>query len=338
MVVVGAGPAGATAAVAALRRRPGARVLLLDRDDFPRDKACGDGVAPHAFDVLAGLDVDVLRADVPVDRLRLGFPDGPQVQGRMRRAAYVVPRADLDARLVRAAVEAGAVLRRSRVRSVVARRDHVVVNGEPGRVVVGADGANGITRALAGCPPPAAATVAVAIRGYAPVRADLAGEQAIVFASAGWPAYAWSFPIGDGRANVGYGELLFPGRPTTRQHLLHRLDSLLPGCSAGATGWRAHHLPLSSGRPRQPDGRVLLAGDALSLVNPMTGEGIYYAVLSGALAGATAAGTCQGPGADPAQGPGGPTGAHCARPWQPTCGTPTPLPGSPAAHASSPQG
>ncbi len=288
LVVVGAGPAGATAAVAALRRRPDAQVLLLDRDDFPRDKSCGDGVAPHALDVLTELGVDLLRGDVPVDRLRLGFPDGPHVAGRMRRPAYVVPRAELDARLVAEAVDAGAVLRRSRVRALERRGDHVLVGGEPARVVVGADGANGVTRRLAGVAAPTAGTVAVAIRGYAPVRPDLAGEQAIVFAPGGWPAYAWSFPVGDGRANVGYGELVRPGSDLSRRHLLDRLDDLLPGCPAGATGWRAHHLPLSSGRPRQPDGRVLLAGDALSLVNPMTGEGIYYAVLSGSLAGAAA--------------------------------------------------
>ncbi len=294
VAVVGAGPAGAAAAVAALRRRPHARVLLLDRDAFPRDKACGDGVAPHAVDVLAGLGVDLGDRDVPVDLLRLGFPAGPYVAARMRRPAYVVPRTDLDARLVRAAVGAGAVLRRARVRSLDVRADHVVVDGERARVVVGADGANGVTRALAGAAPPLAGTVAVAIRGYAPVRPDLAAEQAIVFAPVGWPAYAWSFPVGDGRANVGYGELLAGGPRPTRRHLLDRLDLLLPGCSTGATRWRAHRLPLSSGRPRQPDGRLLLAGDALSLVNPMTGEGIYYAVLSGALAGEAAVGAADG--------------------------------------------
>jgi flavin-dependent dehydrogenase len=53
VVIVGAGPAGSAAAMSALRTRPGARVLLLDRSDFPRDKACGDGIAPQALDELA---------------------------------------------------------------------------------------------------------------------------------------------------------------------------------------------------------------------------------------------------------------------------------------------
>jgi flavin-dependent dehydrogenase len=65
------------------------------------------------------------------------------------------------------------------------------------------------------------------------------------------------------------------------------LEHLLPGSGPG--GLRAHHLPLSTRRPPPGRGRVLLAGDALSLINPFTGEGIFYAVLSGALAGAAAA-------------------------------------------------
>ena len=66
------------------------------------------------------------------------------------------------------------------------------------------------------------------------------------------------------------------------------LHELVPGLEAPER-LRAHRLPLSSGRPPVRDGRVLLAGDAQSLVNPLTGEGIYYAVLSGALAGRAAA-------------------------------------------------
>ena len=298
LVVVGAGPAGASAALGALAARPGARVLLLDRARFPRDKSCGDGVAPHALDVLEAVGAsgatDGFR---PVSTLRLGFSDATPVVGTMRRPAFVVPRAVLDARLVAAATARGAVLRQHRVRSVERRDGCVVLDGDiAARAVVAADGASSVVRRQVGVAAARDGHVAVAIRGYAPVPAGREDEQVITFAPAGWPAYAWSFPVGDGRANVGYGEVLRGGRTLTRDHLLGRLDELLPGAGAGATGWRAHHLPLSSGRPRQPAGRVLLAGDALSLVNPLTGEGIYYAVLSGVLAGRAAAGPAEDPG------------------------------------------
>jgi geranylgeranyl reductase family protein len=292
LAVVGAGPAGCAAALGALSARPGARVLLLDRAEFPRDKACGDGVAPHAVELLARLGAaGVTDGYRPVDRLRLGFARSTPVTGRMRRAAFVLPRTVLDARLADAAVSHGAQLRQHRVRTVQVARDCVLLDGGlRARVVVGADGAQSVVRRQMGVPPTPAGHVAVAIRGYAAVPADRAAEQVITFAPHGWPAYAWSFPVGDGRANVGYGEVLRAGRPLTRAHLLDRLDDLLPGAGDGGAAWRAHHLPLSSGRPGQPAGRVLLAGDALSLVNPLTGEGIYYAVLSGALAGRAAVG------------------------------------------------
>ncbi|HEX7187372.1 MAG TPA: NAD(P)/FAD-dependent oxidoreductase [Actinomycetes bacterium] len=289
IAVVGAGPAGAAAALGALAARPSARVLLLDRAGFPRDKSCGDGVAPHAVEVLERLGADGAVAGFrPVHRLRLGFAGAAPVVGSMRRAAFVVPRSVLDARVVDAAVARGAVLERHRVRTVQRLADRVVLDGSvEARAVVAADGAGSGVRRQLGVPDPPREQVAIAIRGYAPVGTGREEEQVITFAPDGWPAYAWSFPIGDGRANVGYGEVLGDDA-VTQSHLLARLGDLLPGAADGASRWRAHHLPLSSGRPRQPDGRVLLAGDALSLVNPLTGEGIYYAVLSGALAGEAA--------------------------------------------------
>ena len=289
MVVVGAGPAGAATALGALRADPGLSVLLLDRADFPRDKACGDGVAPHVLDVLAGVGVTGLLDDrVPVRRLELRAR-GAGVVRDMQRPGWVVPRTLLDARLVEAAVAAGACLRRERVRTIEALEDGVRLAGAHARVVVGADGAYSTIRKAIGLGE--GQRRAVAIRGYAPVPAERRGAQVIVFADRRQPAYAWSFDRGDGLANVGYGELRSAGDSVapTRAMFLAAVEELLPEATTGATSWRASHLPLSSWRWQQPDGRVLLAGDAAGLVNPVTGEGIYYAVATGVLAGRAAA-------------------------------------------------
>ena len=291
VAVVGAGPAGSAAALAALRRQPGARVLLLDRSDFPRDKSCGDGIAPHALDELARLGVASVLADrVPIRRMRLRSPFGEEAATVLQRPDYVVPRTVFDARLVASAVQGGAELVRHVVRSVERRPGSVVLDDTfEARVVVGADGANGLVRRQIGIPRQERTTVAVAVRGYAAAPAG-EPEQLIVMDGRDWPAYAWSFGAGDGTANVGFGMLVSSLRATEggRDALHGRLLELLPGIEP--TGLRSHHLPLSTGRPVLPPGRVLLAGDAASLVNPLTGEGIFYALLSGRLAGIAAVG------------------------------------------------
>lgn len=290
LAIVGAGPAGAAAAIGALHTDPTLRVALLDRVAFPRDKACGDGVAPHVIDLLESVGVTGIVDDqVPVERLSLRRHD-VGVQRTMNRPAWVVPRTVFDQRLVEAARGLGARLLRHRVRSVDEQhRDVVLDDAVEARVVVGADGAHSVVRRTIGAQ---AGPRAVAMRGYAPTHPERAGSQVIVFGTCRQPSYAWSFDRGDGLANVGYGELLTDRRPRpTRALLLSRIDELLPGATDGGADWRGHQLPLSTARWRPSPGRVLLAGDAAGLVNPMTGEGIYYAVATGLAAGRAAAET-----------------------------------------------
>ncbi|HEX6754510.1 MAG TPA: NAD(P)/FAD-dependent oxidoreductase [Mycobacteriales bacterium] len=294
LVVVGGGPAGSAAALRARQLRPEATVLLLDRADFPRDKACGDGIAAHGRDELAALGVPDLIADYrPTRVLSVISPGGASVSATAARYNQVVPRKVFDARLVEAARRRGVEVRRHRVRELTQAGGVVVLDGEiRARVVVAADGANSTIRRLLGIRPTREKHTAIAVRGYADVPESLerdTGAQFIAMQKAGWPAYAWSFPIGDGTANVGFGMLLprlrATGKPG-RQVLHGRLAELLPDLPA--RDLLAHHLPLSPGRPGPGRGRVLLAGDAASLINPLTGEGIYYALASGRLAGEAA--------------------------------------------------
>ena len=184
VVIVGAGPAGSSAALAALDEDPSLRVLLLDRSDFPRDKSCGDGIAPHVIDALAQLDAaDVVSGWRPLDRLELSHGD-VVVEGTMRRAVHVVPRTVFDARLVERAVAAGAVLRRLRVTSLTT--DPLTVAGcLRAGVVIGADGAGSVVRqTLLGR---RREPRAIAIRGYAPTTPELRGRQLIRYGDRSQP-------------------------------------------------------------------------------------------------------------------------------------------------------
>lgn len=285
VAIVGAGPAGAATALAVLRARPDARVLLLDAAAFPRDKTCGDGVAAPALDLLHALGVpDLTRFGPPLSRLQVRSPGGRTVSAECARPHRVIPRMVLDAAIVDAAVARGAVLVRHRVRRVQHRADCVVLDEEiVARVVVGADGANSAVRRALGPPPAPSSATAVAVRGYTRTAAVDPAALVITFGRPPPCAYAWSFPLPDGRANLGYG-VFDRGRGLTKHTMLERLAEEFPDQVLDPGTVRGHHLPLSSGPRFQPDGRVLLAGDAAGLVNPLTGEGIYYAVLSGILA------------------------------------------------------
>ena len=301
LIIVGAGPAGSAAALAALQADPQARVALVDAASFPRDKTCGDGIAPQALHVLEALGVpDAARDFEPVGRLRLRSPLGREVLAEPREPAYCIPRKVFDARLVEAAVARGAELIERRIRALTVTAAGVELAPDlTAKVVIAADGANSTIRRLLKLPANPPGTCAIAMRGYAVGASGPGGvpEQLIEMVAAGWPAYAWSFPISGpehrDRANVGFGLLRSSlterqGTGSGRSALEGPLATLLPEQPADPPTLRAHPLPLSTFRPRQPDGRVLLAGDAASLINPLTGEGIYYAVLSGKLAGEAA--------------------------------------------------
>ena len=289
LVIVGAGPAGSAAALAARAARPDSSVLLLDRARFPRDKACGDAVGPHAVRVLDALGATSALAGYPrVSRFELS--DGQVVvRAVLHDATYTVPRRVFDDRLRSAAVTAGACVSRHHVRRLERRGGHVVLDGTfAARAVVAADGANSRIRRLLGHGRNPERAVAVAMRGYAAVGGAL--DQRIVIDDAHWPAYGWSFAIGDGTANVGWGTTVAALRRSPSDGPLRRtLERRVAAVAGGPVrDLRAHHLALSTWRPPLFDGRVLLAGDAASLINPLSGEGIFYALLSGALAGRAA--------------------------------------------------
>ncbi|MBJ7357079.1 NAD(P)/FAD-dependent oxidoreductase [Nocardioides sp.] len=290
VIVVGAGPAGTSTALSVIHAGPGLRVLLLDRADFPRDKSCGDGIAPHVFDRLGRIGVTGIEEGwTPLTRLELARGSS-SVARPMARPVYVIPREVFDARLVERAVAAGATLVRHRVTDVRATAEGIVLDGRyRAPVVVGADGAHSVLRGHLGLRD---GRRALAIRGYAPTPSERRGTQVIRYGDRRQPSYAWAFDRGDGLSNVGYGELLPSDRtddPPSRALLLDQLDRLLPGSVAAGDQWKAHHLPLSGWSWEQPDGPVLLTGDAAGLINPMTGEGIYYAVATGITAGRAAA-------------------------------------------------
>jgi geranylgeranyl reductase family protein len=283
-LVVGAGPAGS--ATALRLARAGACVLLADRAHFPRDKPCGGGLTGRALRH-APCDVSPV-VEHEVDRFELGLryrrrfvrrSDTPLIRMTQRRR--------LDAFLAEQAALAGADFRDGvTVGGLVAGPDGVEAVIGPDRVraevVVGADGANGVTALAAGLE--LDAIRGVALEGniaYGEVDPARYAGRAVIELGVVPGGYGWVFPKGD-HANVGVGGWLAEG-PRIREHLRRLCDA--HGIDPQRlTAVRGHRLPMRRAGSPASSSRVLLVGDAAGLVDPLSGDGIYEAFVSAELA------------------------------------------------------
>jgi geranylgeranyl reductase family protein len=312
VVVVGAGPAGS--ATALHLARTGRDVLLVDRLRFPRDKCCGDGLTTSALRELEslGLDPGAVPSWQAIDEAHLRSPSGREVVVPLHPGpgtyAAVARRTELDAELVRLAVQAGArLLEGCRVEGVATESgapsavDVTLADGETlrARYVVAADGMWSPVRRSLGVGPAGYLGEWHAFRQYfAEVGPRAANELMVWFEPDLLPGYAWSFPLGDGAANVGFG-ILRGGPVATRAmkglwpELLarpHIASFLGPDARPEAPhkAWpipaRVEHSALTAA-----GGRVLFVGDAAAATDPMTGEGIGQALLTGRWAAAAIA-------------------------------------------------
>jgi len=300
VLVVGAGPAGSIAAL--VLARAGARVALLDKARFPRDKACGDFIGPRGLQVLSdlgvpeppGLDVGDMVVVGPTGR-RVVLPcfDGESYPGRAR----AVPRSVLDDALRAAALDAGAEPVEGRAGDPIGSGGDLdgfeVDGGTPVRAdfVIGADGATSHVATSAGLLDEASVLWGFAVRCYldqtVPLPAITLWEQTPWRA---FPGYGWIFPGPDGVANLGVGVGTLADRqagsaavrvlPAYLRYLadLGLLDRVPDGNGPRRLGgW----LKMGMVGTVPAAGRVLLVGDAAGLVNPLQGEGIAQAMTSG---------------------------------------------------------
>lgn len=289
-IVVGAGPAGSIAARELARR--GHRVVLLEARSLPRPKTCAGGISPWARADLRRLGLwDRIAAEAyEVRGIRLGAPSGRERRHVGHASAVVLERGRLDHLLALAAVEAGAELRENRVVDRLVVRDGRtagvrLAGGETlsARWVIAANGAHGRLdddprprRILHSC---TARFEGIAIE---PHLLEMYFDAGIA------PHYGWLFPESDTRANVGICvDADRPDRGSVRALFARFLDRHFAGRLAGARlvgGWRGFPISVTATiRHHAPPG-TLLAGEACRLANPATGEGIWYALRSGAIA------------------------------------------------------
>ena len=299
IAIIGGGPGGSAAAISAARA--GLRVVLCEKGPYGRDKVCGDGLTPRAIAALneLGIDhsvahrIDGLRMIAGNKQRELAWP----TTDRFPNHGAVWPRQRFDNHLLDVAIAAGADVRFNAEAMPVIEDSKVVgitVNGEVLRssLVILATGAQGAAAKMLGAVRDPDETFGLAIRAYAPTprHAERHLEACLSLRDEHGtpiPGYGWMFPAGDGTVNIGVGAL-----STMKGFKKLNLNTLLDQyASIVRDSWslgdyvdkpRAWRLPMSCVR-RHGQGWVAI-GDAAGFVNPMNGEGIDYALESGALA------------------------------------------------------
>lgn len=280
VVVVGAGPAGASAARALAAQ--GVDVLVLERRRWPRTKLCGGGLTPKAYLQIASDIEDLVRNKCNGVYLRAG-ESGPFHLRSESVAIWMVDREELDVRLLQRAREAGARFADDRpVRSVVPSKDvvAVVADGETylARVVVGADGVDSVVAKDVGLRRRSSGRYGLALQATVKPEKDALGTSAVV--DFGIPyGYAWVFPKGR-HYSVGVGTWDARRFKELPRHLDRFIGSLGFG-SATSTKYRGHKLAYGGYKERLSSRNVLLVGDAAGLADPLFGEGISYSLKSG---------------------------------------------------------
>ena len=301
VIVAGAGPAGATAALRLAES--GMRVLVVERYALPRQKPCGGGISTRVLTRFPWLREPLARIPAhPVSSLYLEGPSGGVFRMRSNGPAVVlIRRIEFDYLLVSLAREAGAdVLPSTAIAQARQDDDGVTLRTRDGRelrapIVIAADGVNSvIARRLGVNPGWAASRLALDMMEETPNTALAAAEPetlSVFYGYGGAHGYAYIFPKRE-HVNVGIGYVLpyFKARIDLTPYDLQQTfvaDLRARGLMTGESqrkNFTPFLIPIGGPLRRTAAGRVLLAGDAGGFVNGFSAEGIYYAMVTGDLA------------------------------------------------------
>ena len=306
VIIVGAGPAGSTAALYA--HRLGLNCILLDKAVFPRDKICGDALSGKSVRLMRELNllegVEELEGS-EINRITFGSPSHSQFDVHLKgnknndfiTKGYVVPRKIFDNFLFKKADELTETRQGFTVNDIIYENDNISgvkgTNNEGKEeilnapIIMGCDGANSIIARKLGLYEMDMENTAVAIRCYYEGVEGLSNQIELHYVSEVKPGYFWLFPAGNGKANIGIGLSKNDAKKEDRT-LRQIMDEIVQSDYFRSrfgnarplekpVGW---NLPLGRIQRKNHGNGFMLLGDAAGLVDPFTGEGIGNAMVA----------------------------------------------------------
>ena len=306
VIIVGAGPAGSTAALYA--HRLGLNCILLDKAVFPRDKICGDALSGKSVRLMRELNllegVEKLEGS-EINRITFGSPSHSQFDVHLKgnknndfiTKGYVVPRKIFDNFLFKKADELTETRQGFTVNDIIYENDNISgvkgTNNEGKEeilnapIIMGCDGANSIIARKLGLYEMDMENTAVAIRCYYEGVEGLSNQIELHYVSEVKPGYFWLFPAGNGKANIGIGLSKNDAKKEDRT-LRQIMDEIVQSDYFRSrfgnarplekpVGW---NLPLGRIQRKNHGNGFMLLGDAAGLVDPFTGEGIGNAMVA----------------------------------------------------------
>lgn len=304
VIIIGAGPAGSTCALAL--QNTNLRVLLIDKSTFPRDKICGDAVAAYVPKVLNTINPELkekflnFSKKFPVDTIRIVGSKNRNMDLAFNEVGCITKRVELDNFLLEETKKLDNVTVQTgcKVNSIEKTKEGFLVKTQLGdyhsKMIVGCDGAQGLSRKSLSPIPKDSAHYAGAVRAYYKgVKGIPTSTFEIHFLKDLIPGYFWIFPLPNGESNIGLGmktSAIADGKVNLKQEMINLIENY-PGIKERFEGAepiseiQGYGLPLGSRKVPLSGEGFMFCGDAGCLIEPLTGEGIGQAMISGRYAG-----------------------------------------------------
>lgn len=305
VLIVGAGPAGATCALRL--SNSGFRVGLIDKSFFPRDKICGDGIPGRAISVIRSISKSIAEELEQFSSMnyisRTGFfiNQYPEIEVRWKNDAYTCPRFLFDNKLLEIVRKNTntTIIEGVKIDSIERKGQNLIIGNKKNeqyfetRMLIGSDGANSVVSRYLTNNKMSHEDYCVAVRAYFENVEGIEADKTEVYMSKKhFPGYFWIFPLSDGKVNAGFG-MLSSVISKNKINLKNALHEFIDSSPVLAQKFKNSHqvgktegygLPFGSRRIQIVGDNFMNIGDAASLIDPVSGDGIGNAMLSGKLA------------------------------------------------------